>query len=362
MGWLGNLRNAVSDTEHRPWQIVMMGTGPFAVPTFTALLQGSDQIPLLITRPVRPGVGKKAPPESPMRRLAQERGVPVWDPEDVNQPEVVRRLAELSPDLLVVCDYGQLLSAELLSVARRGGINLHGSLLPKYRGAAPINWAIYRGERETGVSVIHLTPGLDAGPVLSRRTLPLLDEDDAESIEPRLAQLGVAAVADAIELLKGWDGRQLLGELQAPELVTRARRLKKEDGRIRWTRSARQVFNQIRAFKPWPGSYTYWQRPGKPPQRWIVDVAQPWQELPESALAAGLAAAGADTSGVAPVGPQSSAGWGAGRVVVAGGHLWVATGDGWLELERLQPEGKRVMTASELLRGTPLQTGDVLGE
>lgn len=321
-------------------RLIMMGTGPFALPTFRYLLSQSHDIPVLITRPARPGVGKKGPPPSPMRMEAEARGIPVWDPEDVNDPAVIADITQLNPDLLVVCDYGQILASSVIATARLGGINLHGSLLPKYRGAAPINWAIYRGESETGVSVIHLTPQLDGGPILSRRVLPIRAEDDAETLEPMLAELGVEAVAEAIGLLETWNGRDVLGELQAADQVTRARRLRKEDGRLDWHRTARQLFDQIRALKPWPGTYTYWYPPGKPAQRWIIDRAQ-----------------------IVDSPDNSSAGSTPGEITVASsGRLCVATGDGSLELLAIQPAGKRVMPVGEFLRGQAVAVGQRLGE
>src|SRR5688572_1769827 len=149
-----------------PLRLVMMGTGPFAAPTFRALCQSRHEVLLLVTQPVRPAPGRKAPAESPMRAIARERGLPIYDPKSINTDEARVELARHRPDLLIVADYGQILAPETLAVAPRGGMNLHGSLLPKYRGAAPINWAIYNGERETGVTVIHMTPRIDAGPCL----------------------------------------------------------------------------------------------------------------------------------------------------------------------------------------------------
>src|SRR5580658_7954026 len=147
-------------------RLIMLGTGPFAVPTFRTLNQRGHELRALVTQPLRPSKGDRGPPPNPMRLVAQEHGTPILDPESVNTPEARAMLAALEPELLIVADYGQILSPETLAVAPRGGINLHGSLLPRYRGAAPINWAMYNGDRETGVSVIHMTPRVDAGPVL----------------------------------------------------------------------------------------------------------------------------------------------------------------------------------------------------
>ncbi len=201
--------------------IVVMGTGQFAVPTFEWLVESPYIVRQLVTRPVQLR-GRRRPPPNPMRDLAKLHGVPVIDPHTVNEPATIGLLAELRPDLLFVCDYGQILSKQVLAVPPLGGINLHGSLLPAYRGAAPVNWAIYDGAEQTGVSVIHMTPRLDAGPVLSMRSTPIGPAETAEELERRLAVLGVDAVRDALKLLASWDRVSELGERQDAKSASRA--------------------------------------------------------------------------------------------------------------------------------------------
>jgi methionyl-tRNA formyltransferase len=313
----------------------MMGAGPFAVPTFESLLDSRHDVPALVTRPAAAVIGKHKPPPRPMYEVAVRRGLPIHEPESVNSPQAHEALRELAADLFVVCDYGQILSAPTLSLAKLGGINLHASLLPQYRGAAPINWAIYHGEKETGVTVIHMTPRLDAGPSLVQRSTPIDPEEDAVELERRLSQLGVGAVQEAIELLAGWDGVSLLGQSQDPALATKAPRLKKSDGEVDWSRSAMQIHDQIRALRPWPGTFTHWLRPGREPMRLILDAAIP---LFQPAAAA------------------------PGEVVLGDGQrLLVATGEGVLSLVRIQPAGKRVMEIAEFLRGHPLEPGQRFG-
>ncbi len=314
----------------------MMGTGPFAVPVFESLLGSRQEVPALFTRPAVPAPGKHKPPPRPMYEVARQRELPVFEPVSVNAPEAQETLRRLAADLFVVCDYGQILSAETLSLPRLGGINLHASLLPKYRGAAPINWALYHGESETGVTVIHMTPRLDAGPSLVQRKTPIGSDEDAAALEPRLAQLGVAAVQEAIAMLAAWDGQAVLGERQDPALATKAPRLKKTDGEVDWSRSAVQITHQIRALKPWPGTFTHWLRPDHAPLRLIVDAATP---LPH------------EQSGALP-----------GEVVPSEpGRLHVMTGDGVLSLDRVQPAGKRVMDVAEFLRGHEVRPGERFG-
>lgn len=321
-------------------RIVMFGTGPFAVPTLQALLASEHAVLRLVTRPIdEPGRRRKTP-ANPMRDLALASRLPILDPLDVNAPLFIAQLNSLAADLFVVCDYGQILSAECLAAARRGGINLHGSLLPKYRGAAPIHWALYHGETITGVSVIHMTGQLDGGPVLASARLAIATEETAASLEPRLAVLGVEPVESAIRLLETWDGRSPLGQPQDPALATRARRLKKSDGQIDWSRSAVEIVRQIRAFQPWPGVFAHWHRANGPPERWILLQALAIEDDPNA-------------SSLPAVQPGFVS-------RVQSNQLWIQTGRGQLSLEQIQPAGKKPMDVAAFLRGNPVQPGDRL--
>lgn len=320
-------------------KIIMMGTGPFAVPTFVALLSDGHDIPLLVTRPPVPSKGKEPPP-SPMRVVAEARGISVFDPPSVNSSDVVAKLQAIEADLLVVCDYGQILAPAALETARWGGINLHGSLLPKYRGAAPVQWCVYQGDDESGVSVIHMTPRLDGGPILVQRRLSVDPNETAGDLEHRLAELGVDAVRESLVMLSAWDGRSTIGVLQDPTQVTKAPRLAKAHGQINWQQSALQIRNQIRAFQPWPGSFVLWQRGSEQPLRLIVQSAEvvPEENVHHAATAS------------APIQP--------GEIVHADkSSMWVQTGQGVLALTRVQPAGKRVMDIAEFLRGYSPRAG-----
>ena len=190
-------------------RILMMGTGPFAVPTFEKFCDHGEpyQITCLVTRPlaaVTKTHGKSHQVVPPMRQMAIERGIEIFDPVNVNTPESIERLRAFEVDLFIVCDYGQILCAELLSLPRYGCINLHGSLLPKYRGASPISWAIYHGETVAGVSVIQMTPKVDAGGVIAQASLPIGDGETTAELEPRLAELGAPLVLQTVgELIAG---------------------------------------------------------------------------------------------------------------------------------------------------------------
>ncbi len=319
-------------------RIVLMGTGPFAAPSFQSLIEAPDhEVVALFTQPERRVVKKNRPVEpGPARRVALDAGLPIHDPPNVNDAESVALLERLAPDLLVVCDYGQILKPATLAAARRGGINLHGSLLPKYRGAAPVQWAILSGDEETGVTVIHMTPRLDAGPMLVQRRVPILPEDDAVTLEERLAREGVGAVHEAIEMLSAWDGHSAIGTPQDASLASRAPRFAKSDGAIDWTKPAESIRNHVRGLKPWPGSYTQWSPEGSEPVRLIIDRVS--------------------------IEPGASRSAEPGEVVVAeGDRLLVMAGDGALvRIERLQPAGKRKMNVDEFLRGHRIQPGQKL--
>jgi len=337
-------------------RVLVFGTGPFAVPTFQSLLDSRHQVAALITRPTLPAKGREKAPLNPMRDVAESRGLQVHAPAAINSEEGKQIIERLEPELLVVCDYGQILAADLLAVAPLGGINLHASLLPKYRGAAPIQWALYSGESDTGVSVIHMTPRLDSGPILATRSTTIPSHETHPELEQRLAALGVEPVHEAIERLEKWDRKSPIGTPQDRAQATKAPRLKKEDGAVDWSRSAEQIRNQVRAMKPWPGTFTFWRRPGHDPLRILIDgVSVLGLGIRAAARVAELEAASQQPSyGSPPFHP--------GEVVVNDGkQLIVATGEGGLAIAAIAPAGKRHMTTAEFLRGYRIREGDVLG-
>lgn len=354
-------------------RIVVLGTGPFGVPMLAWLLDSPHQVQALVTRPTPPPTGREKGPVNPMRQLAESRNLPVFAPQSVNLPQGQALLADLAPDVLVVCDYGEILSAQTLTIAPLGGINLHASLLPKYRGAAPIQWALYHGEPETGVTVIHMTPRLDAGPILAVRRTPIGADETHPELEARLAELGVGAVEEALQKLAAWDRASPLGEPQDARLASRAPRLRKQHGEVDWRRTAEQIRNQVRAFQPWPGTYTFWHRVGHPPLRIVLDRV--------SVLGLGVRAAARvtgwpahtsqgvregdeDVRGEAPPGEATVAPdrFRPGEVIVSDGkQLIVATGEGALSLLAVAPAGKRHMAIDEFLRGYRVREGDRLG-
>ena len=267
-----------------------------------------------------------------MQRAAEELGLPVWQPETVNSDEAVAQLRALQPDLLVVCDYGEILKPAVLSVTPLGGVNLHGSLLPKYRGAAPVQWAVLNGDAETGNTVIQMTPGLDAGPCLGVDRVSIDPDETAGELEARLAERGGELVLQVIEELASGTAKP---QAQDKSQASKAPRLEKEHGAIDWSRPALAIKNQVRALDPWPRAYTQWIRGAGEPLRLIVHRTQ--------------VADAATTQGAEP-----------GVIIEAGPRLVIAAGDGALEIVAIQPAGKRMMSAGEFLRGYPLAVGHVL--
>lgn len=316
-------------------RLVMMGTGGFAEPTFEALLASPHEVAGLVTQPDR-AVGEKRGTTRQvgkgMKEIALERGLPVYQPESINTPEGVQKLLEWKPDLLVVAAYGQILSRDVLSAAPRGGINVHASLLPKYRGAAPIAWAIHAGERESGVTIIRMSTALDAGDMLVQEATPVGPDETAGELEARLGPIGAHLALRTIAEIEAGTSK---GVPQDKALATKAPKLTKEMGLIDWTRPTESVRNQIRAMHPWPSAYCHLLRPDAEPLRLIVFKTR------------------VAKLGVADVPP--------GTALREDASLLVRCGDGWLALEEVQPAGKRRMNALDFLRGNPLPAGSRMG-
>ena len=338
-------------------RIVIMGTGPFAVPSCQSLVDQGYDLPLVVTRPLVDPHSKKPPPR-PVFEWASQRGLEIFEPPSINAPEAIARLRAAQPDLLFVCDYGQILSSECLAAARLGGINLHGSLLPRHRGAAPVQWALLRGDHLTGVSVIHMTPRLDAGPVLAVAQTDIRPDETAAELEPRLAELGVAATTQAVQLLAGWDGVQSLGQPQDRTLATSAPRLSKADGQLDFRRSAAELEQQVRGCQPWPGTYAELHWPGGKQMRLLIrasrGLAGRIRPLADAAPGQVTHVAASQLAELQDVARVWSGDWEQLLAVATGPHD--APGE-TLVISRLQPAGKREMSVVEFLRGHPLAPG-----
>ena len=309
-------------------RIVFLGTPAFAVPTLERLLASPHEVAAVVTQPDRPrGRGQRVS-ESPVKQLAAGRGLPVHQPERMKDPAFVAALQALAPDLGVVAAYGKMLPDRLLALPRLGMINVHASLLPAYRGAAPIQRAVMAGETETGITIIRLVREMDAGPMLSRAALPIDPDDDAETLERALAALGAATLLQAVDDLES--GRAAEQE-QDHARATFAPRLTRADGAIDWNRPAGQVHDQVRGLHPWPRAFSH--------------LAGARYLLHRTAVVDPPAAGGA------PRGP--------GQVLeAAGDRLVVAAGSGTaLAILEIQPEGRRALPARAFLAGHPVAPG-----
>ncbi|MCS6864838.1 MAG: methionyl-tRNA formyltransferase [Gemmataceae bacterium] len=325
-------------------RIVMMGTGTFAEPTFQALMaEFGPAVVGLVTQPEREQGNKRASTRQTgqgMATIAQAAGLPIAQPESINSPAGLAQLRAWQPDLLVVAAYGQILSPEVLRIPTQGTINVHASLLPKYRGAAPVAYAILQGERQTGVTIIQVTPGLDSGDMLAQEAIDIHPDDTTGSLEARLAQLGARLAVDVVRRYAA--GGPVVGIPQDPTQATKAPKIKKEFGLIPWHQSAVYLERFVRAMQPWPTAYTFLHRPGKEPLRLILTktavVPRP-ADCPATAV-----------PGTPWVVSSPSPG------------LVVTTGDNQaLLVHELQPAGKKRMTAEEFLRGYPVLSGSRFG-
>ncbi|MEM8669962.1 MAG: methionyl-tRNA formyltransferase [Planctomycetota bacterium] len=308
-----------------------MGTGPFAVPSFEALRSAGHEIALVVTKPQPPVKSRKGPPPNPVRQWAENASLTIFDPTTINEESAIKQVASLDADLLVVCDYGHILKPAALETARLGGINLHGSLLPKFRGAAPVQRALLSGEPVTGVSVIHMTPRLDGGPILYVRETEIRNDETSGDLEERLAEIGIEATLQAVDRLTDWDGDSVIGEIQDPDGVTKAPRLSKAEGEIDWNRIAMELDRHVRGMQPWPGAFTHFDPDnGKPPVRLVVREIQT-TDFPATDRIPGE--------------------------IVADNGFQVATADFLVTIVRLQPAGKKEMTGEDFLRGHQPKSG-----
>jgi len=311
----------------------MLGTGDFALPTFEHLIEAGHDVAALFTQPDRPQGRKQELIPSRIKQSAQARDVLVEQPEDVNAPAGLERVRGLEPEILVTAAYGQILSAALLLIPRLGGINLHGSVLPSYRGAAPVARAIQHGDTETGVTVIRMTPRIDAGGIVALVRTAIGPDETAGELEDRLARLGAPLVAQTLAALA-------LGTIeivpQDKANVTRAPKLRKEDGLIDWSMPAQAIHNLVRAMQPWPVAQTTWQTRNpalRPSLRLIVHKTQ---------VAQGQGSPGE-------------------VIEAAGDRLIVAAGEAAVALRIIQLPGKKPISAAEFLRGHGVQPGDLMG-
>lgn len=310
-----------------------MGTPEFAVPSLSSLATSAHKIITVITQPDRPKGRSKVPCPSPIKEAAQKFGLKIVQPANINNEATVKQLQDLSPDCIVVVAFGQFLSSSIIHLPRYQCINIHASLLPRFRGAAPINWAIIKGESVTGVTSVVMTEKMDAGDIITQKTTPIYPEENAGELERRLASLGAELLVETLNLVE--TGKATYTKQNENE-VSFAPKLKKETGLIFWSQETQKIHNLIRGVTPSPGAYTYYARNAPEEKKRILILKTQIHDVPKikTALNPGTVAE------IAPCG------------------IHVATLDGFLCITRLQPEGKRAMDAQEYIRGHKMATHD----
>ncbi len=307
------------------WRIIFFGTPVFAIPSLEQLIQGPNEVIAVVTQPDRErGRGRKKSP-SPVKEMALKHGMALYQPEKVKEESFIEEMKALRPDLLVVVAFGQILPRDLLGVPQFGAINVHGSLLPQYRGAAPIAWAILKGEKRTGITTMLMDEGMDTGDILMQTEIPIEEEDTGETLQKKLSSLGGQLLTETIEKMK--EG-SLSPEPQDHSRASYAPPLKKKDGLIDWKKPAEEIDRQIRAFNPWPGAFT-------------------GMEYGLLKIYRGEVRKGAFR------GKAGSVIW------VGSDFIEVGTGEGSFLIREVQPEGKRRMSVRDFLSGHRISAGTI---
>lgn len=301
-----------------------MGTPDFSVPTLESLIASRHEIIAVVTQPDKPKGRGKEVQMTPVKETALQHGIPVYQPVRAREASFVEEMRSLAPDVMVVIAFGQILSKELLEVPGLGCVNIHASLLPKYRGAAPIQWAVINGDQETGITTMMMDVGMDTGDMLEKLVIPLEEKETGGSLFDRMSLLGGDLILSTLDKLE--DGT-LVRIPQNHEEATHVKKIEKSMGDIDWTMEAAAIERLIRGLNPWPSAYTRWN--GRMLKIWEADVEADGQAGEAGEV---LAAAGSD--------------------------LRVQTGSGILNIRSLQPEGKKRMDTAAFLRGYPVKAGE----
>lgn len=307
-------------------RIIFMGTPDFSVPTLECLIQSRHEVVAVVTQPDKPKGRGKEIQMTPVKVCALAHQIPVWQPVRAREASFVESMRELQPEVIVVIAFGQILSKELLAIPKYGCINIHASLLPRYRGAAPIQWAVINGDKESGITTMMMAEGMDTGDILEKLAVELDAKETGGRLSDRLSQLGGGLLLSTLDQL---EAGTLTPIEQDHEQATYVKKISKEMGEIDWTKPAVEIERLVRGLNPWPSAFTHWN--GKILKIWEAEV------IPEQA------------DGVC------------GQVAeVAGGHLQIITGDGILDIKSLQLEGKKRMDTAAFLRGCPILKGTIL--
>lgn len=309
-------------------KVVFMGTPDFAVGTLKALIDCERyEVAAVFTQPDKPKGRGKALQMTPVKAVALEAGIPVYQPAKIREPQWLEALKEMNPDAIIVVAFGQIIPKEILELPPYGCINVHGSLLPKYRGAAPIQWAVIDGEKESGVTTMKMDAGVDTGDMIKKETVVLAEDETGGSLFDKLSAAGAGLLIQTLDAVSDGTAQYVKQPEQSP--TPYAAMLTKADGRIDWAKSAREIECLIRGLNPWPSAYTMYR--GKTLKIWAASVEE--------------------GSGSEP-----------GRAVsVSKTELKIQTGDGLLVIRELQPEGKKRMSCDAFLRGYPVEPGELFG-
>lgn len=309
-------------------RVVFMGTPDFAVPSLQNLIKAGYEVVGVVTQPDRPKGRKQLMTKSPVKKYAEENDLDIFQPEKIREKAAINRVLAWKPDIIITAAYGQIIPVELLEAPKYKGINVHASLLPKFRGAAPIHQSIIQGEKETGITIMYMVKALDAGDILSQVKVPIADNDTVGTLHDKLCEAGSALLLTTLPKIEAGDIKPIP---QDESLVTYSPTLKRSDELIDWNKTSTEVYNQVRGLNPWPVAFTYYKN----------EVFKLWQVKPINYLHN-------EQPGTI--------------ITVNRTSLTVATIDGAVDLLEVQPAGKRKMDIISFLQGTIIEVGEKLGE
>lgn len=322
-------------------KVVFMGTPEFAVGALEAIVLAGHQVAAVVTQPDKPKGRGKEVQMTPVKQCALKYDIPVFQPVKIRETEAVEELRRLEADIFIVAAFGQLLPKEILTMPKLGCINIHASLLPKYRGAAPIQWVIMNGEKETGITIMQMDIGLDTGDMLMKRVVCIDEKETGESLHDKLREAGAKLI---VEILPKLEAGEIIPQSQREEEASYVTVLKKSLGHINWTKEAAVIERLVRGLNSWPSAYTTYEN----------KTLKIWESSSVD---------GADEESIAAVCGGEAVEWKAGSIVmVLKDAFYVATGEGLLKVTEVQLEGKRRMKVKDFLLGCPLKRGMLLGE
>lgn len=318
-------------------RIIFMGSPQFAVPSLQRLIESQHEVVAVVTRPDKPKGRGQSMSATPVKELAIAHNLPVLEPAKIRKTNFHEQLAAFKPDILVVVAYGHILPKEVLEVAPMGAVNIHGSILPKYRGAAPVQWALINGERQTGVTIMKLDEGMDTGDIIEVATVDILEDDDAQSLADMLSMMGAELLLNVLD--KAQECGSIQSTPQDNSQATHAPMLEKEHGHLDFSQTAEQIICRLRGVTPWPGGYALlneqpirlFQIEPFPPEELPAEASDPQKALPGTVVG-----------------------------VLKGFGIILRCGDGFVLVRQVQPPGKKLMSAMDAINGKFLKVGQRL--